>query len=175
MRTCSIEACDKKHEAKGYCKTHYRSYLKYGNPLQVDENNANREQRKLQQSKEPRISKRSSTKGVCSIDGCNSSIKARRLCEKHYARQRRHGADEVIVKKYDVDTCVVFDCNKPHKSFGYCDYHSFLYRTNGTPFKPKVLKLCGVDGCYKEHIAKGLCTVHYREWKKLLRETEKLD
>ncbi len=24
MKTCSVESCDKKHEAKGYCSTHYK-------------------------------------------------------------------------------------------------------------------------------------------------------
>lgn len=33
MRFCIIENCNEKHEAKGYCKKHYRAYNKYGDPL----------------------------------------------------------------------------------------------------------------------------------------------
>lgn len=33
MRLCEIEGCNEKHEAKGYCKKHYRKYKKYGDPL----------------------------------------------------------------------------------------------------------------------------------------------
>lgn len=33
MRICSIEGCNEKHEAKGYCKKHYRRFHKYGDPL----------------------------------------------------------------------------------------------------------------------------------------------
>lgn len=38
MRVCSIEGCNEKHEAKGYCKRHYRSYYKYDDPLQIERN-----------------------------------------------------------------------------------------------------------------------------------------
>lgn len=33
MRFCSIEGCENKHEAKGYCKKHYKKHKKYGDPL----------------------------------------------------------------------------------------------------------------------------------------------
>ena len=35
MKTCSIEDCDKKHYAKGWCKKHYKRWHKYGDPLFV--------------------------------------------------------------------------------------------------------------------------------------------
>lgn len=36
MRICSVEGCENKHEAKGYCKRHYKAFRKYGNPLAVN-------------------------------------------------------------------------------------------------------------------------------------------
>jgi hypothetical protein len=33
MRTCSIEGCNKKHDAKGYCKTHGSRFYRNGDPL----------------------------------------------------------------------------------------------------------------------------------------------
>ena len=33
MRTCSIEGCEKKYHAKGYCQMHHKRWWKYGNPL----------------------------------------------------------------------------------------------------------------------------------------------
>lgn len=33
MKLCSIEGCKQKHEAKGYCRKHYRAFWKYGDPL----------------------------------------------------------------------------------------------------------------------------------------------
>lgn len=38
LRLCSVDGCNKKHEAKGYCKSHYRSFHKYGDPLQIEKN-----------------------------------------------------------------------------------------------------------------------------------------
>ncbi|RYI30544.1 HNH endonuclease [Bacillus infantis] len=33
MRVCSIEGCEDKYEAKGYCKKHYNRFRRYGDPL----------------------------------------------------------------------------------------------------------------------------------------------
>lgn len=33
MIICSVDYCNKKHEARGYCKNHYRKYMKFGDPL----------------------------------------------------------------------------------------------------------------------------------------------
>jgi hypothetical protein len=32
-KKCTIEGCEKKHNAKGYCFTHYNRYKRYGDPL----------------------------------------------------------------------------------------------------------------------------------------------
>ena len=33
MKTCSIDKCDNAHRARGYCANHYKSYMKWGDPL----------------------------------------------------------------------------------------------------------------------------------------------
>lgn len=35
VKICNVKDCNNKHEAKGYCKKHYRAFRKYGNPLHV--------------------------------------------------------------------------------------------------------------------------------------------
>lgn len=35
MRTCKVDRCNKKHDAKGYCSAHYRRYKLYGDPLRL--------------------------------------------------------------------------------------------------------------------------------------------
>lgn len=34
---------------------------------------------------------------ICSIDNCRGEIIAKRLCSKHYARNRRHGSPDIIL------------------------------------------------------------------------------
>jgi hypothetical protein len=33
LKVCSVDGCNKKHEAKGYCKKHYNRFRRYGDPL----------------------------------------------------------------------------------------------------------------------------------------------
>jgi hypothetical protein len=35
MKTCSIEGCDGRHAAKGYCQHHYDGLRRYGDPLAI--------------------------------------------------------------------------------------------------------------------------------------------
>jgi len=36
IRICIIPGCENKYEAKGYCRRHYRKYMKYGDPLHTE-------------------------------------------------------------------------------------------------------------------------------------------
>jgi hypothetical protein len=33
MRLCSIDGCDRRHDAKGFCRKHYYRYQEFGDPL----------------------------------------------------------------------------------------------------------------------------------------------
>lgn len=61
MRTCSIEECENKHEAHGWCNKHYVRWLKYGDPLYKYE-----------------------SKSKCQIDECENKHQAQGYCKKHY-------------------------------------------------------------------------------------------
>lgn len=42
MRTCKIEGCENKHDARGYCQKHYLRYKRHGDPLYLSPRNSNR-------------------------------------------------------------------------------------------------------------------------------------
>lgn len=71
--SCSINDCDRTAIARGWCRPHYRSWWKYGDPLAAP----GRPQRKTQ----------------CSVEGCDGGGKITRgFCCKHYELWRRNGA-----------------------------------------------------------------------------------
>src|SRR5690625_461408 len=69
-RTCSIDGCTNKHDARGYCSTHYGRYRRYGDPLYERE-------------------KANST--ICSVELCERLSRRAGMCGKHYQRLLRHG------------------------------------------------------------------------------------
>jgi hypothetical protein len=70
--TCIIDGCEKKPEPnmKGYCRSHYYRLKRYKDPFVEIRTYSKRNQH-------------------CIIEDCNSPVKARGMCEKHYCRWRR--------------------------------------------------------------------------------------
>lgn len=67
FRTCSINGCDGKHLARGFCDMHYKRIERYGNPNDKG---------------------RHSWRG-CSEADCTNKHRGRGLCEMHLSRVRR--------------------------------------------------------------------------------------
>ena len=63
MRTCSVEGCEKKHNARGYCSGHYYARKQTG------EFNL----------------------GTCKKEGCEEVHEAKGYCRKHYLQAKRNG------------------------------------------------------------------------------------
>ena len=180
MRICSIGGCEKKHEAKGYCKVHYRSFMKYGDALHVERTRA--ESAKIRKAKEQRkidrilekaeAARQAALAGHCTAKGCKEPIKTRFLCEKHYARYLRKGNTELTKKQNEVNAekCLAIGCTNPHARHGFCSTHLINVRENKTPYRPKIIKLCGVKNCENEHMGHGLCQKHYHQWKAIKRD-----
>lgn len=81
-RTCSIENCDLKHEARGFCIKHYKRWLRNGDP------------NKVFRSRIP-----ISTDRHCSVDGCTEKYHAKGVCSKHYRTLDTSKRNEAKLRK----------------------------------------------------------------------------
>ena len=86
---CSIQNCNKKGYARGYCAMHYSRFMKYGDPLYCKRPNVNRHPPEK-----------------CTVEGCNKPYKARGFCINHLAKARDAGILPGQKK------CGVNDCDK---------------------------------------------------------------
>lgn len=117
-RFCSIEGCDGLHEAKGYCRNHYRQFKAHGDPLhRTDWAKGIRPKRRAE--------------GICAVDGCCDTIERSDMCNLHYMRNWRTGSPytrkeqqlrflESVVRNPTND-CVIWPFAKRSNGYGsYC-------------------------------------------------------
>lgn len=116
-------------------------------------------------------------KPICSIPGCQKSIRRNGLCDMHATRKRRYG-DPLYVKLRRKDDpeyqqhkrkCEVKECDRPHSCKGYCKLHYWRWSTHGDlhyhRLPPKrIVRPCTVKGCTRKCVAKGYCRSHYHKW-----------
>ncbi len=149
MRICSVPSCGKIHEAKGYCKRHYKSMRVHGDPLHVDK-------ARIQAPKQ------------CKIEGCEKAHEARGYCANHYASLKRHGDPLAATQRGPYKSskiCFVDGCHTTSYSNGLCRFHYDLIKNSGT-VSPRIHYGCTVTNCKNKHKAKGYCTKHYNLYKK---------
>lgn len=79
IKLCSIDGCERKHLARGWCRNHYYGWKRNGDPLVV---------------------KRATRSPLCSIEGCGNKHKAYGWCENHFKRWQRHGNPEGGIQHY---------------------------------------------------------------------------
>ena len=103
---------------------------------------------------------------ACSVDGCETKVRCKDLCNKHYIRMLKHGDPTYRFKPEGKQTCTVDDCEKFVESHGLCGTHRMRMRRRGTLELPKKTDLgCSERGCKRKHYGLGLCQKHYlRSW-----------
>lgn len=108
-------------------------------------------------------------RGKCSVEGCDSAVKAHRLCGMHLWRSETHG-DPGAAEKHNLPQtglCSVEGCELPSKTKGYCSSHYSRVRVHGVAGSAKISKgkpkgvPCEVEGCYRPSDGDGLCRMHY--------------
>jgi hypothetical protein len=113
--TCSIEGCNHRHQARGYCNMHYRRVIKTGSPGQAETK---------------RLRGR-----VCSVDGCERKAEANAMCGMHYARVAKHGAPGPVESLRYGGLCTVDGCDRKAKARKLCGGH-YGQQAAGRPFAP---------------------------------------
>jgi hypothetical protein len=106
---CMVEHCDRLSYAKGWCKRHYMQVLRHGHLTIEHDRGAvtnceaidcklnaeirgfcRNHSRQIKIYGEIRPDREYMTgKKICSEEDCNSKVRARGLCGKHYTRHRR--------------------------------------------------------------------------------------
>lgn len=131
-RTCSIDGCDKKHRAKGYCPSHYTAHLKHGDASVV---------------LRPRHDRT-----VCEVAGCGKPRRKREWCGTHYQRWRKNGSPDDAAQAWVVPEtppdCLV--CGRASGGeYGVRRYCSSACKTlhHRSEYRPRYKKCiqCGAD------------------------------
>mgnify|MGYP003588338986 CR=1 FL=1 len=82
---CSVEGCDGKHYARGYCRYHYNRKMTCDIPNCPDTHYA----RGLCKRHYQKMQRDSPAKRLCEHEGCEGKHYGRGLCAKHYKRLQR--------------------------------------------------------------------------------------
>lgn len=117
VKICSIEDCESKAIARGWCGAHYQRWSKHGDPFVVLAGGGPR-------SYDP----------ICSIDDCKGKHFAKGWCRKHYMRWSKHGDPFTVLANQDRDpTCSIEGCEGKHSGKGWCSSHYKRWKRYGDP------------------------------------------
>lgn len=108
-------------------------------------------------------------KATCSVEGCETPIKCKGLCSRHYQRLNIHG--DPLGGGFDrvrpVSICSVAGCSGVVDGRGLCCVHYQRLMKRGDPlyeYTP-TRNVCTVLGCDVFVNGRGYCPKHYQRWK----------
>lgn len=97
------------------------------------------------------------SKATCSIDGCESPVRARGWCARH---------DWELA---DLPECSIEGCGRAVVGRGWCSKHYQRWQKTGDPVgwrKPIAVETaCSIDDCPRITWSRGWCPAHYRQWR----------
>lgn len=160
-RMCSLDGCDRRYYAKGYCCAHYLRLLKYGDPL----------------AGKP-IKRRIETRPGCSVEGCDRQHYARGWCQPHYNRWKKCRdvmADIPVEDRNPRDgMCRVEGCGRLIGARGarrLCVGHLRREDKHGDVMADIPIKEflpggpCSVPKCERRRESYGWCNLHYKRFR----------
>lgn len=113
--TCSIDGCEKKHLARGWCDTHYMRNRKHGSP------HAN-------------FGPKRKVRGICIAEGCELEDRGvHGYCSRHAQAWRKHGDPLINKRSTGRKTCTIEGCEKFVDGIGLCSMHWARNKKTGSP------------------------------------------
>lgn len=106
---------------------------------------------------------------LCSVEGCDRTVRERGWCPTHYWRWWKFGDPlrEPVPKIHP--TCAVDGCDALTKGHGYCSRHWQKWKKYGDPLadhRPVAETECSIAGCRKGPVrGRGWCAMHYQRWR----------
>jgi len=101
MRRCDVKGCDRKHDARGMCSTHYRRW-RHGQPVDLPMQHAGRQRRRKQGA-------------TCDHPNCDRKRFGLGYCVGHYKRFKKGADMDLPFRRKLPATCEWGSCEKPAK------------------------------------------------------------
>ncbi len=147
-KRCSVEGCNGKHKARGYCDKHYRRILNTGT---------------LKTKRDVTTWKKAGIN--CEYEGCKKKSVIAGLCSNHYKQKQRYGKPGRTVFDNSGE-CSVDGCEAKAHVKGMCRIHYYRVKHNGDPHK--LIKGHNTGFCSvcneKKAKKKGMCDGCYAKW-----------
>lgn len=154
MNICSVSACPWEATENGFCSRHSVMALP---------------KKPVSEPKPARTSQRSSDR-VCSVEGCEKKIVARKLCNLHYYRLLRTGTTGL--RPRNSSPCSLPECERQVYARGVCQPHYTKVKkkeSSSSPVLSEIASLvdlssppttCVIYSCASPHFSSGLCRTH---------------
>lgn len=110
--SCAVDGCNKTIYRRQWCKSHYRFWQLYGDPLR----------KSTKFDKKP-----------CSIDGCQEIAKGKGFCKAHLYAYNYYGDPLYVNVRPVYEACLVQGCPRLPYKRGYCNAHYIRLRRHGDP------------------------------------------
>ncbi len=133
-RICSVDGCESRHDARGYCASHYNRWKRYGDP----------------RASAPKPGPR-----LCEVEDCGRPHRNWGYCNMHGQRFYKHG-DPLKVIDVSRKPCQVDGCETLANGHGYCVKHLRRVQATGDPHavrpggRPLVGEHPGWDAAHKK-------------------------